>query len=161
MQAIVCVSENWGIGVDGDLLFRISADMKRFKELTVGKTVIYGKRTLKTFPGGKPLPDRRNIVLTHSEEPIEGAELAHTPEEAVALAGDDAIVIGGASVYTQMRPYFDRVRATKVFAAPKADSFFPNLDKHADWRIESEGEILEENGLKFQYIDYVKKQAHA
>ena len=157
MQAIVCVSENWGIGLDGDLLFRISADMKRFKELTVGKTVIYGSRTLKTFPGGKPLPNRRNIVLTHSEEPIEGAELAHTPEEAAALAGDDAIVIGGASVYTQMRPYFDRVRATKVFATPDADSFFPNLDKHADWRVEFESEVMEENGLRFQYIDYVKK----
>ena len=157
MQAIVCVSENWGIGLDGDLLFRISADMKRFRELTVGKTVIYGARTLKTFPGGKPLAGRRNIILTHSEAPIEGAELAHTPEEAAALAGDDAIVVGGASVYTQMRPYFDRVLATKVFAAPKADSYFPNLDNHPDWQVERASGILEENGLKFQYVDYVKK----
>ena len=76
MQAIVCVSENWGIGLDGDLLFRIPADLKRFKELTVGKTVVYGSRTLKTFPGGKPLPGRRNIVLTHSEAPIEGVSAA-------------------------------------------------------------------------------------
>ena len=157
MQAIVCISENWGIGIDGELLFHISADLKRFRELTTGKTVIYGRRTLSTFPGGKPLEGRRNIILTHNETPIPGAELAHTPEEAVALAGNDAIVIGGASVYTLMRPYFERVLATKVFAAPKADSFFPNLDKHPDWRVERESEIMEENGLKFQYVDYVKR----
>ncbi len=157
MQAIVCVSENWGVGLDCDLLFRISADMKRFRALTVGKTVILGSRTLKTFPGGKPLPDRRNIVLTHSEQPIEGAELARTREEALALAGPDAVVIGGASVYVLLLPWCDRVRVTKVFASPPADSFFPNLDKHPDWRREWESEIMEEKGLRFQFIDYVKK----
>ncbi len=157
MQAIVCVSENWGIGLDGELLFRISADMKRFRALTVGKTVILGARTLKTFPGGRPLPERRSIVITHSEQPIEGAEIAHTREEALALAGPDAIVIGGASIYTLLLPDCDRVRVTKVFAAPPADSFFPNLDNHPDWRRESESELMEENGLRFQYIDYVRK----
>ncbi len=157
MQAIVCISENWGIGRDGQLLFRISADLKRFRELTLGKTVLLGSRTLATFPDGKPLPGRRSIVFTHSTDPIEGAELAHTVEDALALAGDDAVVIGGASIYMLLLPYCDRVRATKVFAAPKADSFFPNLDAHPDWRMESESEIMEENGLRFQYVDYVKK----
>ena len=93
MQAIVCVSENWGIGRDGRLLFRLSADLKRFRALTTGKTVILGSRTLATFPGGTPLPERRNVVLTRSETPIEGAELAHTVEDALALAGDNAVVI--------------------------------------------------------------------
>ncbi len=157
MQAIVCVSENWGIGRDGQLLFHISADLKRFRELTLGKTVLLGSRTLATFPGGKPLPDRRSIVLTHSADPIEGAEVAHTVDDALALAGGDAVVIGGASIYMLLLPYCDRVRTTKVFAAPKADSFFPNLDAHPDWRVESESEIMEENGLRFQYVDYVKK----
>ena len=157
MEAIVCVSENWGIGLDGDLLFHISADLKRFKELTVGKTVILGSRTLKTFPGGKPLPNRRSIILTRSETPIEGAELAHSRQDAIDLAGSDAIVIGGASIYTLLLPYCDRVRVTKVFASPKADSYFPNLDNHPDWRVENAGEVQEENGLKFQYIDYSKK----
>ena len=157
MQAIVCVSENWGIGRDGDLLFRISADLKRFKELTVGKTVILGSRTLRTFPGGRPLPNRRSVILTRSTDPVEGAELAHSVEEALALAGKDAVVIGGASVYTLLLPYCDRVLVTKVFAAPKADSYFPNLDTHPDWRVESGSEVMEENGLRFQYVDYVKK----
>lgn len=157
MQAVVCISENWGIGADGELLFHLSADMRRFRALTLGKTVIFGSRTLKTFPGGKPLAERRNIVLTRSEAPIEGAELAHTREDALALAGPDGVVIGGASIYTLLLPYCDSVKVTKVFAAPKADSFFPNLDNHPDWRRESESEVMEENGLKFQYIDYVKK----
>lgn len=157
MQAIVCVSENWGIGLDGQLLFRLPADMKRFRALTVGKTVILGSRTLATFPGGKPLPERRSIVLTRSGNPIGGAELAHTPQEALDLAGPDAIVIGGASVYTVLLPYCDRVRATKVYAAPPADSYFPNLDTHPDWRVESEGELMEENGVRFRFVDYVRK----
>ena len=157
MQAIVCISENWAIGQDEELLFHLSADMKRFKALTVGKTVIVGRRTLNTFPDGKPLAGRRTILLTHSETPVEGAELAHTREEALALAGPDAVVVGGASVYALLLRDCDRVLVTKVFATREADSYFPNLDNHPDWRVESESEIMEENGLKFQYIDYVKK----
>lgn len=157
MQAIVCVSKNWGIGRDGQLLFRISADQKRFRALTVGKTVILGSRTLATFPGGKPLKGRRNIVLTRSEAPIEGAELAHSVDEALSLAGEDAVVIGGASVYTLLLPYCDRVLVTKVDAQCEADSFFPNLDTHHAWRVDSESEVMEENGLTFRYVDYVKK----
>jgi dihydrofolate reductase len=157
MQAIVCISENWGIGYEDGLLFHLSSDMKRFKALTLGKTVVLGSRTLRTFPGGKPLAQRRNVVLTRSEAPIEGAELAHTREDALALAGPDAVVIGGASIYTLLLPYCDRVMVTKVFASPKADSFFPNLDNHPDWRVDQKSEIMEENGLKYQYIDYVKK----
>ncbi len=157
MQAIVCISENWGIGLDGQLLFHLSADMKRFRSLTLGKTVLLGSHTLATFPEGKPLPDRRCIVFTRSTEAIEGAEVAHTVKDALELAGDGSIVIGGASVYTLLLPYCDRVMVTKVYATPKADSFFPNLDTHPDWRVESESELMEEDGLKFRYIDYVRK----
>ena len=156
MTAIVCVSQNWGIGRDGALLFRISADLKRFKALTVGKTVILGRKTLDTFPGGKPLKDRRNIVLSRRELDIPGAEIAHSFEEAAALGGDDAIVIGGASVYMALLSRCDRVHVTKVDAAPDADSFFPDLDDNPDWRVASESEIFEENGLKFRFVDYIR-----
>ena len=159
MQAIVCVSKNWGIGLNGQLLFHISDDLKRFRRLTAGKTIILGSRTLVTLPGQKPFPDRRNIILTHSHAPIEGAELAHSVEEALAMAGDDAFVIGGASVFTRMLPYCDRVLVTKVDASAEADSFFPNLDNHPDWRVEREGEPQEENGLRYRYVDYVKQDA--
>ena len=156
MTAIVCVSQNWGIGRDGALLFRISADLKRFKALTVGKTVILGRKTLDTFPGGKPLMDRRNIVLSRRELDIPGAEIAHSFEEAAALGGDDAIVIGGASVYMALLSRCDRVYVTKVDAAPDADSFFPDLDDNPDWRVASESEVFEENGLKFRFVDYIR-----
>ena len=156
MTAIVCVSQNWGIGRDGALLFRISADLKRFKALTVGKTVILGRKTLDTFPGGKPLKDRRNIVLSRRELDIPGAEIAHSFEEAAALGGDDAIVIGGASVYMALLSRCDRVYVTKVDAAPDADSFFPDLDDNPDWRVESESEVFKENGLKFRFVDYIR-----
>ena len=157
MEAIVCVSENWGIGRDGRLLFHLSADLKRFRALTLGKTVLLGSRTLATFPGGKPLPDRRCIVFTRGDTLAPGAETAHTVDEALALAGGDAIVIGGASIYTLLLPRCERVKATKVYAAPQADRFFPNLDEHPSWRVESESELMEEGGLKFRFIDYVKK----
>ena len=156
MQAIVCVGENWGIGRDGRLLFRLSADLKRFRALTLGKTVLLGSRTLATFPDGKPLSDRRCVVMTRGSGSIEGAETVHTVKDALALAGDDAIVIGGASVYALLLPHCDRVLVTKVYASPEADSFFPNLDAHPDWRVESESDLMEENGLRFRFIDYVK-----
>ena len=160
MEAIVCVSENWGIGRDGQLLFHLSADLKRFRALTLGKTVLLGSRTLATFPGGKPLPDRRCVVLTRSPEPIPDTETVHTVKDALAAAGGDAVVIGGASVYALLLPHCERVRVTKVSASPKADSFFPNLDTHPDWRVESESEPMEEDGLTFRFIDYVKAAAH-
>ena len=157
MQAIVCVSENWGIGRDGQLLFRISADLKRFRQLTTGKAIILGRKTLATFPGGKPLPNRRNIVLTHRETNIEGAEVAHSVEEAAVMAGSDAVVIGGTSVYRAFLPYCDRVLVTMVDAVPEADSFFPDLDTSPDWMAVCESETFEENGLRFRYIDYIRK----
>ena len=157
MQAIVCVGENWGIGRDGQLLFRLPADLKRFRALTLGKTILLGSRTLATFPGGKPLPDRRCVVMTRGSHSIEGAETVHTVSDALALAGDDAIVIGGASVYALLLPQCERVKVTKVCASPEADSFFPNLDAHPDWRVESESELMEENGLKFRFVNYVKQ----
>lgn len=156
MTAIVCVSQNWGIGRDGALLFHISADHKRFRAMTLGKTVILGHKTLETFPGGRPLKDRRNIVLSRRDLKLDGAEVAHSFAEAAALGGDDAIVIGGASVYMALLDRCDRVYVTKVDADPDADSFFPNLDDNPDWRIDSESEVFEENGLKFQYVDYVR-----
>lgn len=125
MTAIVCVSRNWGIGRDGALLFHISADHRRFRAMTLGKTVLLGHKTLETFPGGRPLKGRRNIVLSRRDLQIDGAEVAHSFDEAAALGGDDAIVIGGASVYMALLDRCDRVYVTMVDAAPEADSFSP------------------------------------
>ena len=159
MQAIVAVSENWGIGKDNELLFRISADRKRFRALTSGQTVLMGRKTLESLPGGKGLPKRRNIVLTSDPHyTAENAECVQTPAGAVFAAGADAFVIGGASVYRQFLSLCDRVYVTKVFADAEADAFFPNLDESPDWEVAEESEIMEENGIRFQYVDYVPRQ---
>ena len=159
MQAIVAVSENWGIGKDNDLLFRISADLKRFKALTSGRTVVMGRKTLESLPGGKGLPKRRNIVLTSQPDfTAENAEAVHNPAQLIFAAGADAFVIGGATVYRQLLSLCDRVYVTKVFASPEADAFLPNLDESPDWEVACQSEVMEENGLRFQYVDYVPRQ---
>ncbi len=159
MQAIVAVSENWGIGKDNQLLFRISADLKRFKALTAGQTVVMGRKTLQSLPGCKGLPNRRNIVLTgNADFTAENAETVNTLAQLIFTAGADAIVIGGETVYRQLLPMCDRVHVTKVFAAPEADAFFPDLDADPGWEVACQSEIMEENGLRFQYVDYVPRQ---
>ena len=159
MNAIVAVDANWAIGCQGDLLFSLPTDMRRFRTLTMGGTVILGRKTLDSFPGGKPLPKRRNIVITRNPDlTVEGAEIASGPEEALALAqGDENIwVIGGGSVYTALLSRCKRVYLTKVDqAAENAATFFPNLDKLPNWKVEKRSEPVEENGLTYRFIDYV------
>ena len=160
MQAIVAVSENWGIGKDNDLLFRISADLKRFKALTAGHTVVMGRKTLESFPGQRPLPNRRNIVLTSHNIEIEGAEVVHTTDEMLKAVEnedtDNIYVIGGGSLYTALLPLCKRVYLTKVDAIGEgADTWFPNLDKLPGWDVETVGETLTEKGCTYQFIDYV------
>mgnify|MGYP003287657232 FL=1 len=155
MQAIVAVSRSWGIGKDGQLLFHISADLQRFKALTTGHTVVMGRKTLQSLPGGRGLPNRRSLVLTRQERfTPERAETVHSLAELLALAGDEAFVIGGQEVYEQLLPYCTRAYVTKVFADVPADAFFPNLDEDPLWRAVSSGEMQEENGLTFQYVEY-------
>ena len=161
MNCIVVVDRNWAIGCDGDLLFSLPTDMKRFRSLTLDGTVIMGRKTLDSFPGGKPLPRRRNIVITrNSDFTREGTEVVSSTEEALALTEgteDEKLwVIGGGSVYTALLSQCKRVYLTKVDAeAESADTFFPNLDKLPGWEVESTSETIEENGLTFRFIDYV------
>ena len=138
MNAIVVTDKNWAIGRDGGLLFSLPTDMKRFRTLTMGGTVILGRRTLVSFPGGKPLPDRRNIVISHDGDLlIDHAEIAATPEEAGS-----------------MRVYLTLVDA----AVEEPDTYFPNLDKLPGWEMVSSGEPMEENGLTFRFIDYINSK---
>jgi dihydrofolate reductase len=159
MDLIVNVSENWGIGKDGKLLFSISADLKRFRQLTTGKTVILGRKTLATFPGGRPLKNRTNLILSASGCTVEGAEVVPDLEHLFARLRqqdlDQVSVIGGASVYQALLPYCRVAYITRTFCAPEADTFFPNLDQLEAWSVQETGPVLEENGVRFQYIDYV------
>ena len=161
MNAIVVVDANWAIGCEGDLLFSLPTDMRRFRSLTLGSTVILGRKTLESFPGGKPLPKRRNIVISRNESlVVEGAEVVATPEAALALIEDtptDQVwVIGGGSVYAALLARCKRVCLTKTEnAAPAADTFFPNLDKLPGWEVETVSEPITENGVTYCFIDYV------
>lgn len=157
MQAIVAVSQSWGIGRDGQLLFRLSADLRRFKALTTGHTVVMGRRTLQSLPDGKGLPNRRNLVLSRRPDYApENAEAVTSVEALLRAAGEDAFVIGGQQVYEQLLPRCERVYVTKVLADAPADAFFPNLDEDPAWRIASASDVLTENGISFQYVEYCR-----
>jgi len=158
MQAIVNVTENWAIGRGNRLLYPLKADLRRFKELTMGHAVVMGRRTLETLPGKKGLPGRRNLVLTANPNfTAPDVEVVHTPLQAVFATGAEDFCIGGESVYRALLPVCDRVFVTKVLApAEDADAFFPNLDEDPEWRIEHESEVMEENGVRFRYVDYVR-----
>lgn len=160
MNCIVNVDANWGIGKENQLLVAISADLKRFRALTTGKTVILGRKTLATFPGGRPLKNRVNLVMSTDQSlVIEGAEVVHhVPqllERCKQLPAEDVCVIGGASVYELLLPYCNTAKITKTLKNFDADRFFPNLDKLPGWHIAWQSDIQEENGVRFQYVDYV------
>ena len=112
MELIVAVYEDWGIGCDGTQPIALSADRKFFREMTKGAMVIVGRKTLADFPGGKPLPNRVNVVLTRNPDPMEGVVTCHSPQEAAQLAAtaDKAMVIGGgvgsAIAYPQAKALF-------------------------------------------------------
>ena len=161
MNAIVVVDRQWAIGCEGKLLFSLPTDMKRFRSLTIGGTVILGRKTLDTFPGGRPLPKRRNIVITRNVDfDREGCEIAGSPEAALELAAgteDDKLwIIGGGSVYAALLSRCKRVYLTMVDAvAEGADTFFPNLDKLPGWKVEATSEPVEENGVTYRFVDYI------
>ena len=163
MIAIANVTPDWGIGKNGRLLVFIPDDLKRFRRLTQGKNVIYGRKTLATFPDGKPLKNRRNLILSGSRSvKIEGAEICHGIEEILEkikdTPADEVFLIGGARVYAQLLPYCERAYVTKTFTDAPADCFFPDLDALPHWEQTDVSALFEENGIKYQYIDYVNHE---
>ena len=147
MIAIAAVCENGGIGREGALLFHIREDLRRFRQLTLGKTVVMGRRTLASLPGGRGLPDRRNLVLTRDTDfTAPGAEVIH-----------DLVVIGGESVYRQLLPRCSTVYLTRIFAAPQADAFFPDLSRDGAWTEAEQSETFTSGGVSFQYVTYRRK----
>ena len=156
MELIVAVYDDWGIGKDGTQPVALSADRKFFRETTRGATVIVGRKTLADFPGGRPLPNRVNVVLTRQNIEIDGVVICHSPEEAAKLAqnADRAIVIGGGSIYKQMLPFCDTAYITKVHATPESDTFFPNLDEDTQWKLEEILQSGEENGIAYKMCLY-------
>ena len=159
MDAIVAVYSDWGIGAKGTQPVVLKADRALFRRLTDGAAVIVGRKTLEDFPGGRPLKNRRNIVMTARDMDIEDAAVVHSTEDALKAAGEDrCFVIGGASVFRQFFPYLDRVYVTKIDLKPHSDSFFPDLDADEGWYLAEEGEKQEENGITFRFNCYKRRE---
>ena len=156
MEAIVAVYDDWGIGCCGTQPVALSADRKFFRETTKGACVIVGRKTLADFPGGKPLPNRVNVVISRGDTAMEGTVLCHSPEEAVAYTRQypRTMVIGGGSIYRQMLPYCDKAYITKVHAAPDSDTYFPNLDEDPAWVLTQTLHSGEENGIAYDICLY-------
>ena len=156
MDAIVAVYDDWGIGANGTQPVAVSADRKFFRSTTKGAVVIVGRKTLADFPGGQPLPKRRNIVLTRQDVSMDGVEIAHSPGEAAQMVAgmENVFVIGGGSVYRQMLPMCEKVYVTKVHATPESDTFFPNLDEEDGWKMTGILESGEENGIRYEMCLY-------
>lgn len=160
MNAIVVVDENWAIGKNGGLLVHLPGDLKYYKKRTIGKHIIIGRKTLESFPGGKPLPGRTNIVVTRDGDfKKEGCVVCHSVEEAVQAAGaypeEDVFVAGGAEIYREFFDLCDTFYVTKIYEAFEADRFFPNLDED-DFRITWESEMQQENGIEYRFFKYVR-----
>lgn len=135
ISLIVAVSANNVIGVDGDLPWRLSEDLKRFKVITMGKPMIMGRATFDSI--GKALPGRRCIVMSRQAEfRAEGCDVVSSPEQALDIAGDveEVMVIGGSKIYALFLPMAQRIHLTRVHANIQGDTFFPQLDP-AEWRL--------------------------
>lgn len=157
MQLIAMVDLEWGIGKDGKQPVFIKEDLARFKALTIGGTVIMGRKTLEAMPGGRPLPDRRNIVLTHDTEfKADGAEVVHSIEELLAVAPKDSFVIGGESIYRQLLPFCDSAYITVVGGVFGADRFCPNLVTDREWRIKDVGDVRGDY-IAFYWVEYERR----
>lgn len=162
MNLIVAVDKNWGIGKDNKLLVSIPADMKFFREETMNKVVVMGRKTLESFPNGLPLKGRTNIVLTRDRNyQVKDAVLVHSVEELMdelrKYDTREVYVIGGDSVYKLLLPYCDIAHVTKIDYAYEADSFFPNLDDMPEWEITASSEEQTYFDLEYAFVKYTKK----
>ena len=165
MNLIVAVDENWAIGKEGDLLEKISEDLKRFKELTTNNIVVMGRVTFDSLPKKIPLPNRKNIVLTRDKTlVIEGVEICYTVDELLKMIEKeekDVFVMGGEKIYKLLLPFCKKAYVTKIYNSYDADRYMENLDISEEWEEKIKEEIREnDNGIKYQYITYEKKSGY-
>ena len=152
LALIACVDKNFGIGYKGELLFHIDEDLKNFRALTLNHTVIYGRKTLKTFPNGKPLDSRRNIIFSRSIDKIDGAEIVHSVNELwEILSAENNFIIGGEQIFNEFLPYATKIYLTVVDAEKISDVKFPNIDAEF---VCTENKNLPATGYKLQAIKY-------
>ncbi len=161
MKMIVAVDSNWAIGNKGSLLVSIPADHKMFRNETIGKVVVLGRKTLETFPQKQPLAGRTNVILTHNPDYHAGdAVIVHDFDELMAELdkhdSDEVYVIGGSSVYELMLPYCDVIHVTKIDHEYEADAFFPNLDESGEWKIVADSDEQTYFDLTYRFLKYAR-----
>lgn len=159
MNIVVSVDKNWAIGNDGNLLYRIHEDLRRFKELTFGKVVVYGRKTLSTFPNQEPLKNRINIILTKDKDfKIPNAWIVHSIKELLVLCAnfksENIYVIGGQSVYEQCIQYCDTAYVTMINSERVADAFFPNLLMNEEWVLKDNSADKHEGKFKYTFLTF-------
>jgi dihydrofolate reductase len=162
MNLIAAVDSNWAIGKNNDLLVRIPLDQKFFREMTTGKVVVMGRKTLESFPNGLPLKNRTNIVLTGNPNyKVKDAIIVHSMdelhEELKKYPSEDIYVIGGEKVYAQLLDECDMAHITKINYAYDADAYFPNLDERPDWVLTGDSEEQTYFDLEYFFLRYEKK----
>nr|AIA11423.1 Dihydrofolate reductase [uncultured bacterium] len=159
VSLLVAYAHNGVIGKDNDLPWYLPADLKRFKELTTGKTVVMGRKTFDSIitRNGKPLPNRTNVVITRDPSyHAEGAEVVHTIQDALT-GSDEVFVIGGAEIFKQALPLADQIYATEIDADIEGDVYFPEIDKSV-WRqaARESHQADEKNRYNYSYVTYEK-----
>ena len=162
MNCIVAVDNNWAIGYKNNLLVSIPADMRFFRDTTIDKVVVMGKNTLESFPGGKPLAKRTNIVVALEKDyKVPGATVVNSIEEAIEAVKDydtnDVYIIGGGSIYRQFLPYCDVAYVTKIDYEYEADTYFPNLDEDDEWELTGDSEEQTYYDLEYRFLRYERK----
>lgn len=159
MNLIAAVDKNWAIGNKNQLLVRIPADQKFFRETTTGKVVVMGRKTLESFPNGLPLKNRTNIVLTRNPDyQVSGAVVVHDEQELRRVLenypSEDIYMIGGETVYRQFLDECDVAYITKIDFAYEADAYFPNLDERPEWRLAADSEEKTYFDLEYYFYRY-------
>lgn len=159
ISIIVAIAQNNGIGRNNQLLWHIPADLKRFKQITLGHTVIMGKNTFLSLPGG-PLKSRRNVVISNDPaDRFAGCEMVFSIQEALERCDDDQenFVIGGASVYRQFLPMAQRLYITRVNRSFEADTFFPEINP-GEWEVISQEQPEPDGKNDFSYTFIILKR---
>ncbi len=166
MIMIGAVDANWAIGYKKDMLIHLPLDLKRFREFTTGNIIIIGRKTLESFPEGKPLKNRINIVISSDTNyHVPGAVVVHSIEEALKKSEElaerescEIFVAGGGQIYSQMEKYCDEAWVTYIYHEfENSDTYFPKLDDKLDWKLLAVSDIQEYNGIKYEYRFYIRE----
>lgn len=157
ISIIAAVAENRAIGNENKLVYWLPNDLKRFKALTTGHTIVMGRKTFESLPKGA-LPNRRNVVISRTVKELPGCDVYGSLEEALksCAANEDVYIIGGASVYEQALPMADRLCLTEIADTPSAaDAFFP---EYAGWKeaCREDHDVDEKHEYKYSFVDYVR-----